>query len=951
MTNAQKRKQIVGVFGAYSKRLEGLYDDFIKKLSRLAIKSHVSVKDMLSESPLYHFDDYPELKQELNSIFSDYFQSSMLNFRAGITDGVALAYTQNNAVLSGFSVLSDEALRTARKTAANAFLRTRLKTATGLNLSQMVWNYCSQTKSEFEVAVSNVLADGLKKGTSAIDLAREVRQYLNNPDMMYRRYHRTVVDAQGNKKDIVRWRRRIVDENGKVRFVEQPLEKVGMGHYRSSAKNAQRLMRTEINMAYHTANYERWQKEPFVIGIRIDLSPEHPIYDECDELQGEYPKDFYFPGWHPQCLCMSNPITIQGEEKKEFYRRLAAGEDMSNYVSPNAVKEIPDSAKKWIADNHDKFVGAGERGKLGYVWRENPKYLRPFFSQEEQQKMGIFSWEKMKRVKAPEEKAAIIQRWHEHQLTRAKIEIKNARLFEENSPVITSRLKALKAAIETGDYSQISKALQEVRHGISIQRDVDFRHLHRDPDAIQKAWDERKAKNALIIKTGKNVWGVANNLGYKETLLTKAMLREAIVTDDIISISKLSKQLAKQVASINHAADEMGVLIPDIKTHLQSLTVSDLKPVYKGIEDKIAYLAKKYPGNYLEIAKKYEWEAFDYLGGNMYGVQQKYPMTWKISQQAYVKLAEDMKLNYEWESVEKILDGLKSFDTKSTIIKGYITDLEQLYANKTELAKAQQIAAKAEAKKESLINKRVKDRTTVNGVTDNGVKLKSVSEEKALKLIEDFEHDYSESMDDLLRKRTKKVWATLTEEEKVVVTKYTESYNYLNKPLREIYYSDYRTWSEFEHDMPILTRVLDKMKMPKDVVVRRGTGDFYIKALGKDLSQLQAGDEFIDGAFLSTAVRTDMGFFEDLNLVIVVPKGAKGIYAEPFSHFTDSHKYSYNWNLWNGKAKEAMQGEREWIGQRGSKFRVLKKQGDTLYLQMIGQMYDQTTDYRSFFHP
>ena len=431
MTNEQKRKQILGFFGAYSKRLEKLYDSFTLKLAQLAIKSHKSVKSMLEESPLYHFNDYPELRQELNSIFSEFVQNEMLCIKAGMTDGVALAFSHQEQVLTAFSVLSDKAIQTVRDTAAETFIRTRLNSDKGLGLSHLVWNYASQAKSEFEVAISNVLADGMSGGMSAADIARQVKQYLNNPDMMYRRYHRTIVDAQGNKKDIVRWRRRIVDANGKVRFVEGPLEEVGMGHYRSSRKNAERLTRTEINAAYHNANHERWQLEPFVIGIQIDLSPQHPEYDMCDELVGRYPKDILFSGFHVQCLCMANPITIQGEEKKEFYRRLAAGEDMSNYVSPNRVKDVPDNFKKYVENMHDKFLGAGERGKLGYFWQDNKKYLRPLFSKEEQQRMGIAT-ELKKHVKTDAEKAAIQKRWDERK--------------EQNRLTITAGRKVLRVA-------------------------------------------------------------------------------------------------------------------------------------------------------------------------------------------------------------------------------------------------------------------------------------------------------------------------------------------------------------------------------------------------------------------------------------------------------------------------------------------------------------------------
>ena len=36
--------------------------------------------------------------------------------------------------------------------------------------------------------------------------------------------------------------------------------------------------------------------------------------------------------------------------------------------------------------------------------------------------------------------------------------------------------------------------------------------------------------------------------------------------------------------------------------------------------------------------------------------------------------------------------------------------------------------------------------------------------------------------------------------------------------------------------------------------------------------------------------------------------------------------------------RETFEIEAEWIGQRGSKFKVLKKEGRTIYLQMIGQL-------------
>ena len=67
--------------------------------------------------------------------------------------------------------------------------------------------------------------------------------------------------------------------------------------------NARRLAVTETNLAYRTADYDRYQLFDFVVGIEIHLSGNHTckgvkgdFFDICDELQGKYPKDFKFTG-------------------------------------------------------------------------------------------------------------------------------------------------------------------------------------------------------------------------------------------------------------------------------------------------------------------------------------------------------------------------------------------------------------------------------------------------------------------------------------------------------------------------------------------------------------------------------------------------------------------------------------------------------------------------------
>jgi len=131
--------------------------------------------------------------------------------------------------------------------------------------------------------------------------------------------------------------------------------------------------------------------------------------------------------------------------------------------------------------------------------------------------------------------------------------------------------------------------------------------------------------------------------------------------------------------------------------------------------------------------------------------------------------------------------------------------------------------------------------------------------------------------------------------------------------------------------------------MPEHAVVRRGVNNYPVKELGCGLDGLKPGDVFTDKGFLSTSVHKGNGFHSEFEFVIIVPKGAQGFYAEPFSHYTDEGKFTYAGSmdrarLWDGKSREAVKSEQEWIGQRGSRFRVLRKEGKRVHLLLIGQL-------------
>ena len=146
------------------------------------------------------------------------------------------------------------------------------------------------------------------------------------------------------------WKRRIFDaESGSYKWVDDDPRKYhpGRGVYRSSYRNAQRLARTETNIAYRTADYERWQQMPFVIGIEIKLSNNHPEPDICDDLKGIYPKTFKWSGWHPNCRCYQEPVLASPNELDKMLDNILDGKDTAGVDCANEVTAEPPTFKAW----------------------------------------------------------------------------------------------------------------------------------------------------------------------------------------------------------------------------------------------------------------------------------------------------------------------------------------------------------------------------------------------------------------------------------------------------------------------------------------------------------------------------------------------------------------------------------------------------------------------------
>ena len=329
---------------------------------------NTSVNDIVRRTTLvnapsdrdFFFRDYPALSKTVDNTLRRLSRDLTGLVMSGAEWSWDLANRKNDDMVSRLlksigvgRVPADAVVRWNQKNlpALEAFENRRIG---GMGLSDKVWAYTKGIKGDLELALDLGIGEGMGAGR----LARSVRQYLNEPDRLYRR---------------------VRDEKGVLRLSKSASNyHPGQGVYRSSYKNAKRLAVNETNMAYRTADHDRVQQIDFILGIEVHLSKNHtcldshgvpqPFHDICDELQGPYPKWFVFKGWHPNCRCY---VTTILPDQDEFVKYLAAMDENGNstYELKGAVTEINPAMTKWLQENEERILNAKS---LPYWLKDNP---------------------------------------------------------------------------------------------------------------------------------------------------------------------------------------------------------------------------------------------------------------------------------------------------------------------------------------------------------------------------------------------------------------------------------------------------------------------------------------------------------------------------------------------------------------------------------------------------
>lgn len=256
-------KELSKRLAGYMVRVRNIYDRLNGKAAMLVESVGY---DGLKE---FSFDDYPEIEREIKLLQSQLVEE----MRTLIYSGTSSEWKNSNTFQDA---VADKALKYYRaqihgekfkhyyRNNSEQLKAFQSRVDKGLNLSSKLWNQSGNYKDALEATISTAI----EKGMSATTLSKKLSRYLNDWPLLQADYQ---------------------EKYGKATDIHDC-------EYRSI-----RLARNEISMAYRSAEQARWQQFDFILGYKIKLSDSHPRYDICDDLVGDYPKDFKFRGWHPNC--------------------------------------------------------------------------------------------------------------------------------------------------------------------------------------------------------------------------------------------------------------------------------------------------------------------------------------------------------------------------------------------------------------------------------------------------------------------------------------------------------------------------------------------------------------------------------------------------------------------------------------------------------------------------
>ncbi|WP_312312160.1 hypothetical protein [Empedobacter brevis] len=313
--------------GKNLKQIEKLFQKYISKV--ILLYQNFNGVDVQNVSPQFKKEIEKLTKQlalDLENKINDATKKQWL-----LAQGTATKFVETYFEIDKLNKATQQLFRSSN---LDNYLQARKSRLTQFKLSDKVWKY----SKSFETNIIDSLDIAFKNGDSAQVLARDIKQYLNEPKKLFLR----VRDVKGQL---------YLSKNAAA-------YNPGQGVYRSAHKNALRLASSEINAFYKESENQRWKSMDFVVGFEIKRSNNVFDCDLCESLKGRYPKSFLFIGWHPNCRCYQIPILkpiemftdeLKGAVKPSYSH-------LGNFQTTE-IKEMPANYKNHLKEKADIYRG------------------------------------------------------------------------------------------------------------------------------------------------------------------------------------------------------------------------------------------------------------------------------------------------------------------------------------------------------------------------------------------------------------------------------------------------------------------------------------------------------------------------------------------------------------------------------------------------------------------
>ena len=852
----------------------------------------------LGASGAFSFGDNTKLSEKANSILRGLYSAVYGEIQNGVQAEWEYANLSCDALIESiFGKGLNESNHFARwfsrnNDAMDSFFR-RKSAYGGLNLSQKVWKYTGDLKTEMECA----LTLSLGQGDSAATVSRRVRQYLQEPDKMFRRFRvktgeKKIYDEEGNvigTEPIYgrRWKRKVIDpQTGAVTWENFNPRNYhpGRGVYRSSYKNAMRLTRTETNMAYRTAEQDRWQRMDFVVGYEIKLSNNHPMPDICNDLKGKYPKDFVFKGWHPQCRCYVVPILSSHEEFVKMEKAILDGKEPP---SPSGIiRKPPKGLRDWWRENQERVESATS---IPYWVADNHDYIYTGMSKTTREEL-LRRWEERAKknqniLTMARNVSKVAKYYPEIDITKLEEYIagKQVGMAGKEARAVAQQVLAAKK-----DEQLLSQLIPDV-HGWKTQ--FSSAELHQVYNAVEKKLADISGKTLeeqlkILSKEATYVadpnylkphklyptWEVAQSAYAKQIARVQDEIDWKAICD-VLAEAKTFKTKSQPYLD----------LVGQLEAAIASKDKANAKFIVSDMQAKREALKKAADARAAKRSK---------VSGTSLGRT-------KLSDDGVVRVGEAMVKSRDAAWDDDIFDELE------------------------EAVMVRDATAIREAIKKLGID-----------IDDSYCKFRRDAASW---------HLTAREADDYFHDNAVEFWKKVNDIEKQALDGYTSGSAYITEPLRAIdghyYLNPYRhSYAQIEKHIKAMTNALDKSELKDDVWIKRDDASWQVEyAFGiKDLSAFRSnpsalvGRVGVDDSFMSCGSCRETRFTatcrKDVIYNLYCPAGTKGAYAVPWSACGTYGKG------WDGvaKANPSKYAENEIILQRGVKMRITKAEYDAV---------------------